>query len=177
MKKRFYPILPILAVLFACAGSQTKTTVVVPPTEGLFTDITPANAATGQALQIKYFKGLWLPIGEGRLEKIDATTQEIKGSGSFGGQSASVYLLVEDRGNNMAHVVFQSEGAVKNDWDLEAGYQKEPGLLTVTHEEALVKQSRYERKCGALGCSGPGIEVYMREKDGREHRIRFDFAP
>ncbi len=175
----------LLLPMLACAGStMTKKTTptappeptVVQPEVGLFTDIVPENALKGQRLVIKYFKLVWVPIGEGELLDISGTKEEIKGSGSMAGKSASVYWLVEDRGENRARFKFEITGEANESVDEEAGYTKDPGALIVKTEQTKVTQTRYEKSCDFLGCGGPGIEIFIQSVDGKEDRLRFEFV-
>ena len=162
----------LLAFLAACPSAPvTKKSVaansgnssVASLPEGLFTDI--------------------VPVGNGTILEIAPDMEEIKGGGSMAGKSADVHFTVKDLGEGKAQVQFQVTGAVNSDLDAEAPYTKTPGKLVVNSERAIVTQTRYEKECGMMGCSGPGLQLHVKELPnpetgfkGAEHLLRFEFT-
>lgn len=185
-------VLLLLTTLAACAqkrdrsapAAQTETEptteIAETPEPAMFTDVLPAGATKGAAIKIKYFKGIWLPIGTGTLLDAAPDREEISGSGGIGDKSASVYLLIEDRGNNRARVKFEASGQADEPFDEkideETTYTKEGSTLTFNTPAAVIQQSNFAQECIFTVCSGPGFQVYVKTTEGMEHRIRFDLS-
>lgn len=179
-------VLVTLAMLVACLQKNERSIPITQPEPepaaqpGMFANVLPAGATKGASIKIKYFKGIWLPIGTGTLLDATPEREEIHGSGGIAGKSAKVYLLIEDRGDNRARVKFEASGQADQPFDEkideETTFTKEGSTLTFQTPAAMIQQSNYEQECQFMVCSGPGIQVYVKTTEGLEHSIRFDLA-
>ena len=194
MKKAILPL--ILAFLIAPgpvltpaeeapAGETPPTSGITPPPEpGMFEGVLPPEATKDAPVKVKYFKIIWIPIGNGKILDSSEERLEIDGSGGIADKSAEIYLLIEDRGESKARVKFEASGQAQADQPFEVKidevttYTKDGSTLTFTTPEVTIQQSNFPRACkfGNRLCSGPGIQVYAKRKTGEEHTVRFDLG-